>query len=45
MNRHSSAAALAGLLKELGWAREKNEDADTSGSDEPSGVTVLSHSK
>lgn len=45
MNRHASAAALAGLLKKLGWVRGKDEEADTPGAGKTDGVTVISHSK
>lgn len=45
MDRHECANVLAGLLTELGWAREKTEDADAAVQDDVKGVTVLSHSK
>ncbi|GJE84212.1 alpha/beta hydrolase [Phanerochaete sordida] len=44
MNRHQSADVLAELLEELGWARRRSDDSDSSVSEEPKGVTVLSHS-
>ncbi len=28
MSRHESAAALAGLLQELGWVKGRDEDGD-----------------
>lgn len=44
MSRHQSADLLADLLEDLGWARRRNDDSDSSLSEEPKGVTVLSHS-
>ncbi|THG99314.1 hypothetical protein EW026_g3004 [Hermanssonia centrifuga] len=44
MSRHESAAALAGLLQELGWVKGRDEDGDIVQEDAPAGVTVVSHS-
>ena len=54
MSRHQTAECLAGLLKELGWVRQKDkyttdtesESEETSSNKTPGrGVVMLSHSK